>query len=519
MKWTDENIDKLFKRAADEHQLSYNTEYWKDFEGKHLNQPFIGTVWSDEAIDSLFRDQAARQQIEFKPVYWDNFELLLPKVQPVASAWSDNEIDNLFKDTARFDQVAYKQEYWNEFESMLPQRKKRDYLWFVFSYSFIGLIGLMMFTNGQVDQVENRLADINSNDEEFVQLEENMTLKSNLAEVNPQEKDIEEQDLINDEPYENLISESNETPVITETPVQDDNLIVDQISDVNESSDIETGTIEDNTASVVETNDQVIDQQIKEPIVSLDEEVLLSVIPENEQSDLLGVNQLPINELERTEAELQTLNPMKIAPRTRILPYFQVLGGLSQSLITPSEHLSSSYGVGAGISFNRDRLGLNLSFNGLVSNHQDLELSRTAKVYGFGSTVYNYDLNYQRLYLLEGNLEFEYNFKKSSLRLGVRPSYLLSTKVEFNKKDVYNDINLLESAERKTFYGYKEGISKFGIKPTIGFAYDIFPAMELGVNLGVQLRPMVNEDYINGVNNTLPIDGQIYLRKYIIRKY
>ncbi len=519
MKWTDENIDNLFKRAADEHQLNYRSEFFNEFEADFLQKPFVGTIWTDEAIDNLFKDSAARQQIEYKPVYWNNFELLLPKVHPVASAWTDSDIDNLFKDTARFDQVAYKQEYWNEFESLLPRRKKRDFLWFVFSYSSIAMIGLMLLMNGQETQDKEQIAELNTENTSISENEKLISEPNIIVEDAPEmvnETDLPVTTEIIQEESQTQIDNREAEDLSTNPSVNQNNeqqsSANESIAELNNNEELETRTETPNEIIVPVKQDE-----LKEPEVSIDDRVLLSVITEEQESELNSVDELPIKRLERTYGELQPMAEYNGTPVTRVLPFVQALGGMSQSLITPSEHLSNSYGLGAGVAVNRDRFGVNLSVNAMVSNHQDLELSRTAKVYGFGSTVYNYDLNYQRLYQLEANLEFEYNIKRSTLRLGVRPSYLISTKVEFNKKDVYNDIDILESAERKTFYGYNEGITKFGIKPTIGYAYDIFPKFELGINVGVQLRGMVFEDYINGVNNRLPIDGQIYLRKYLVR--
>ncbi|NRA13068.1 MAG: hypothetical protein HRT57_14050, partial [Crocinitomicaceae bacterium] len=75
----------------------------------------------------------------------------------------------------------------------------------------------------------------------------------------------------------------------------------------------------------------------------------------------------------------------------------------------------------------------------------------------------------------------------------------------FTSDNDYND-------SRDT-YGNTEALHRFGIKPTIGYTFKISPSFSLGANIGVELMQSINEDYINGVNNTLPFDGQIYLRK------
>jgi hypothetical protein len=60
-----------------------------------------------------------------------------------------------------------------------------------------------------------------------------------------------------------------------------------------------------------------------------------------------------------------------------------------------------------------------------------------------------------------------------------------------------------------------DGLKRFGLKPMIGYSWSVMPGMELGVNVGIQVMPQINEDFINGINNKLPIDGQVYFRKTI----
>ena len=79
--------------------------------------------------------------------------------------------------------------------------------------------------------------------------------------------------------------------------------------------------------------------------------------------------------------------------------------------------------------------------------------------------------------------------------------------------------NSFKNEERNDIYGFMEGINRVGIKPTIGYSFRLNNGISIGVNSGIQLMKLVNEDFINGVNNKLPIDCQVYLRKSIqIRK-
>ncbi len=229
--------------------------------------------------------------------------------------------------------------------------------------------------------------------------------------------------------------------------------------------------------------------------------------------------QLEINKANHLEAITPSIvaieYPKGVNPRALYSIYAQGIGGLSQSLITPSDKLSYNYGIGLGFNLDYKRLSFAAGANFLVSEHQDLELNRTAKVYGFGSTLYQFKMNYKQLYLLEGNIEFGYSFGSSRIKFGIRPSYLLSTKVKIQQNDVKANMTVEESSETRVSYGFTDGMYRFGLKPQLGYSYSFGKGIDLGVNFGVQLMPMVNEEFINGENNKLPIDGQLYIRKCI----
>ena len=197
--------------------------------------------------------------------------------------------------------------------------------------------------------------------------------------------------------------------------------------------------------------------------------------------------------------------------------YIQGTGGLSQSLVIPSDQISNSFGVGIGMEVHKANLTFNFGVNALVENHDDLVLNRTAKVYGFGSDVYQFKIDYKQMYTLEAMIGVGYNLGRHRIDLGVRPSFVMSSRVHIEEVGSSttefafdNDYN-----ESRDLFGFMDGLHRFGVKPTIGYVFIVSPSISLGGNIGVELMPSINEGFINGVNNTLPIDGQIYIRKIL----
>lgn len=500
MKWSDKDIDKLFRDAAEKHSIAYDASYWNEFE-KDL--PFTGNEWSDQEIDKLFRRAANNYMIPYSSAYWNEFELSMPGVEP---GWSDAEIDGLFRSESRNQNFEYKDAYWQEFEASLPQERRRDVVWFFFAFTFISILGAMLMNNRHLgsDQINT------------AKLEQNPTENAGVK------KEVDDQTLNN--------AESTEVPVnagISEAVSASDEQVLqpeNQSAVVSpEASGENVGVSGSEPTAGEPVNEQLVNETTDQP------GEISSVTPEiagqddKESGNVVNRDELNVDPLDprslifaTSEPVFQQVNYPKVSRKPLFSFYAQGVGGLSQSLITPSERLSYYYGLGVGTRMLYRNFSINTGLNVIVSQHEDLELSRSAKVYGYGSTLYKYNLDYEHLYMLEGDFSVSYNFKRSSFKLGVRPSYLLSTRVRIEQSDLKTEQDVVSNSDSRLNYGFNEGMKKFGIKPTLGYSY-LLPrnGFELGVNIGVQLMPMVNEEYINGVNNKLPIDGQVYIRKYL----
>ncbi|HHZ81372.1 MAG TPA: hypothetical protein EYN64_01395 [Flavobacteriales bacterium] len=177
-------------------------------------------------------------------------------------------------------------------------------------------------------------------------------------------------------------------------------------------------------------------------------------------------------------------------------------------MTSPSESTTSSLGFGIGTSFQKGRFIFTTGVNAIMSNHSDMLLSREAKVYGFGSELYRYNLEYKQTYSLEGAFTVGYILGRHTISLGCRPSYMINSRVIINQEGP-------EGFERNDVYGFMDGLNRFGIKPMIGYSINLSHGLVFGINVGAQLVQTVNEEFVNGKNSQLPIDGQLYLRKLI----
>jgi hypothetical protein len=200
--------------------------------------------------------------------------------------------------------------------------------------------------------------------------------------------------------------------------------------------------------------------------------------------------------------------PMLTEIRPKASFYLELNGGASQSLITPSAYTSTSFGGGVGVETYLGNFNLTTGLNLAISNHKDLTLTTEGKNYSFGSTLRTHHYSYDQVYNLDVPINLGYNFGNHNVNLGLRTSVLLGAKVQHT---VYDNEEMVRSEK---LFGLAGGLERFGMRPTVGYAYRM-KNWTVGANVGVQLLQSVNEEYINGFNNRFPIDGQIYLRRSI----
>ena len=108
-----------------------------------------------------------------------------------------------------------------------------------------------------------------------------------------------------------------------------------------------------------------------------------------------------------------------------------------------------------------------------------------------------------------------YNVGRHNFNFGVRPSLVIGSQTSHQ---AFENETLLRTEEMNGLIEaningvYQPALMRFGVKPVVGYAYH-FNLWTVGANVGVQLMQSVNEQVMDGFNNQLPVDGQIYLRR------
>ena len=456
-------------------------------------------------------------------------------------SWTDEEIDNLFQESATAQSFEYNNAYFGEVEAMLPVNKKgKDFLWMGTALLFIGVLTTGYFLNNSNENTFNSANDQLANFELNIGNKTKVDAKSSTKNQQLTKRNTGLNELTNETSNSDLTSINLTSNDLTDASTDNSNLSNGEtntysasqqkgsIQSTNTAIDGSRGNVAQSKAltpaevqaTVLAERDLIKDQNLKnEQLIELP----LNTEVKN-QKDLdftrapitAGLNVNSPNQLDQGLDRSLVPNSLLAMPalsqlRPKSAFYVELNAGISQSLVIPSDYTSASYGGGFGVESYLGKFNLTTGLNFKLSDHKDLYLTRAAKnkYYSFGSTYGKSTYDFRKVYSVEMPISLGYSLGNHNLNIGVRPSILIGAKM---KQEAFNGEELVRSEES---IGLLDGgLKRFGVKPTLGYSYHM-NKWTVGANIGVQLMQTVDEDFIDGINNKFPIDGQIYLRRTI----
>lgn len=433
-------------------------------------------------------------------------------------SWTDEEIDDLFREGAETQSFEYDNAYFSEIEAALPVNGNgKDFLWLGTALMFVAVLTTGYFVNNNGKNIPNT----ESNQFAHLELNENESVTASETTVNGDALSGNYEELVvNTVSGANTNANSvgaikNSTSAATSTNVEGAVQSMYDLATRKVRSKTNNGTV--NKSSALELSETPLASTVtgKQNLIRLRNH---SKLGDQHKFDFvrtpitagLDVNALNLLDQEFDQNIHVSALPVLGELRPKAAFYVELNGGMSQSLVTPSEYTSRSFGGGVGVESYLGNFSLITGLNVKISDHKDLVLTREAgKLYSYGSTIGVDQYDFNKLYTIEMPISLGYNLNKHNFNIGVRPSLLIAGQMKHN---VYGNGNLMRSNESTGLID--GGLKIFGLKPTLGYAYRLNQWM-IGGNIGVQLMQSIEEQYIKGVNNPFPIDGQIYIRRAI----
>ena len=193
--------------------------------------------------------------------------------------------------------------------------------------------------------------------------------------------------------------------------------------------------------------------------------------------------------------------------------YVQFGGRFGQSYLnTTTDKMMAGITLGVGYQYVRPGIGYAVGLHVTSSFVRNMEIIRKSRIYGFGVTNYEQNLKYKQLTYLEVPISINYVHLKNTFTIGVAPTYLISTMMNFSERQELEVIN------ERNYYGQKIGLKTLGMETMIGYQRLIKNNWSVGVNLGVTLFQQIEDNNFENRAVAFPLHGQLILRKSLIFK-
>lgn len=435
-------------------------------------------------------------------------------------SWTDEEIDKLFNESANTQSFKYDDAYFSEIEAALPINKKgKDFLWMGTAMLFIVALTTGYFVTNSNENTLNsyndQLANLELNTENNRNIGNTVNSKSTTGENKSSANSLTAQQLKNQ-----LNTDSEDVSTINGNDAS-----LASLSNLKKPNTSSTDKSEPTWINLNKPNASTfltrVDPAFNMPLELVSKPIIIDIVNTNgllnlslaDASAEMETSSLETKSITQIDQNLdRSIMPSALPLLSQIRPkatfYVELNAGVSQSFIASSGAKTSSFGGGVGIESYFGNFNLTTGLNFKHSNVNDLSYSGAGIKYGFGSVFRAGNVNYEKMYSIEIPISFGYNFGKHNLNVGVRPSILIGAKYQ---EAAFENGQLTRSEET---IGFTDGLKRFGVKPTIGYAYHM-NKWTIGGNIGVQLLQTVNDAKMNGTNNLSPIDGQVYLRRTI----
>ncbi len=229
-----------------------------------------------------------------------------------------------------------------------------------------------------------------------------------------------------------------------------------------------------------------------------------------------SVGKLPLNLISSPSynKELATFAPL-YRETSKWIAFVDVIGLAGESAVKDlslGSNRTLGGGVGTGVTFMKGPWRFSGGLNFMAQAYDNLYIRERSKIYGFGLNTFENELNYRTLIYLEMPFYAGFVIKKQTIQVGIVPAFLDGTIMNYKYKTD-------DAIDQKTnVFGERKGLNSFGVKPTVGYMYQLNRSWFLGANVQIQMLSPLKQNTFDGEATKLPFNGQVYIRKSISLK-
>jgi hypothetical protein len=434
-------------------------------------------------------------------------------------SWTDKELDELARKAEANQTFAYDDSFWTEMEAALPAQKKRK--WPVFLLALFPIIGVLAF----YEVADSSLSDVSNGAKKMKFVSTASSRNSSSADNNSGNANTANLSsmVAASSNFSNLSARKTEIGNSPFLPVEQRNISAHQFSASNENEEQKTAVARDKSTNYLlvtksensnrNSGVRPIENEENEARNSLTEGLIKPLFTDEStmktEEEQVGIGELSTAVISVFSFESATnLANLKYRPVRPFYSLFTEIGlGMGETYAAGQIGHTKAANLSAGARYTNKHFFVQAGL-GMEWEKVTLELCERSKVYKTSCTTYENRFSYKEMFRILVPLSVGYSLGNHVVQMGVTPTYLLGTKLNYS----YLENDNLKRDELR--FGTTEGWKKFGLKTNIGYGYNVFPSTTIGANFQIQLINQLEKNWISNINQ-YPISGQLFVRRTI----
>lgn len=399
-------------------------------------------------------------------------------------SWEERDMDELFREAADDMHFAYNDAFFEEIEKQLPIRKRRAFYWYV--PVLLVLLSGATYVYFSANGVKNEVSPV---------IGETTGKELPAQKVNAQHA-----------------SHSEATPFVEGLDQITGGIQQHSFSDLDNQVEPQKRFLSNDLVAI---EDLLESPSADEHSVWMDHENENELhesnyFTEKESVTVEGVileDQLVSETAELNDREISVSVPLvkRNANNLFIEPAF----GVGQSFVRSAETGSTRsyvFGLSAGYSKKIGSFDYSASLGIRQQSFNNLKIADRTEIYGFGLTTYDNSYHFKSITFASVGFGVEFNAKRHVMGAQLNAFVPVNAMIQFEE---YTNGELKSSGTANVDRNYFRTI----IEPSVSYSFELMEGFNVGLKVGAATANPLNSERIQGERVSLPLNGQLILKK------
>lgn len=196
--------------------------------------------------------------------------------------------------------------------------------------------------------------------------------------------------------------------------------------------------------------------------------------------------------------------------------YVGVSFGAAGSYLAQSKELATQWSVLMGYDYTfvkNVRLGIGVGFRQQILN--DMEIKKQRDYYSLGLVSFNQAIKYDRFNFIDVNVHLHYIYKKFNFGVNVSPTFLIATRATIDQQFKENgaSIHVPEAPSIEKKYVESDNFYKVGLNANLSVQYEFKRRFVLNLGVGSRFTPFINTNLFENAPRKMPLNLELGLIK------